>query len=419
MTASSREAAAVRRHGARQPGHPVLRFGALVVVAAVGFLTVGYLELVSRIEGQFDTRDNSSLVNEITPTAAATTEPGDASAGSALNILLMGSDDRSGENGVIGGTDAGGMRNDTTILLHISADRTRVELVSIPRDLQVQVSDCTLFDGTKVKGWYGDFNIAFSNGGKQGDAAEAAACAINTVQDLTGIPIDHWAVVDFAGFESMVDAIGGIPMCITQDISSKKANLYIDAGPHLLNGQQALAYARLRTAESGGVSGSDLQRITRQQELLRQTMRTLMGKNLLTDTAEITQFVKAMAGSMTMDEQLGDLTYLEGLAWSLRGLSIDDVTFATVPWEYTSDFLNVVATDDAATMWQELRDDTPLTVDAKGDASSAWDTGHDNTTATPAATGASSSAAPSGSATDASSTAGESTDDLLAQCTVQ
>ncbi|WP_143338020.1 LCP family protein [Demequina sp. NBRC 110054] len=408
MTSSSGRSGPARRHGARQPGHAVLRIGTMLVAAVMGFVLVGYQVFAHLVEGEFDTHDVTELINEVEATASASAGPVDTDAGDDLNILLMGSDTRSGDN-ADGNGDVGGMRNDTTVLLHISADRTRVEAISIPRDLQVQVSDCTLFDGTTVYGWYGDFNNAFANGGTQGSAAEAAACTINTVQDLTGVAIDHWAVVDFEGFKDMVDAIGGIPMCITQDISSKKAHLYLDAGAQVLDGKQALAYARLRTAEEGGVSGSDLQRITRQQELLRQTIRTLLGKNILTDTDEITQFVRAMASAMTMDEELGDLEYLEGLAWSLRGLSIDDVVFATVPWEYTEDYLNVVATEDAETMWEQLRNDEPLTVDAEGDASSEWDTGHGDATATPEATASTSE--------DADATDDESVvDDLLAEC---
>ncbi|MDN4471670.1 LCP family protein [Demequina zhanjiangensis] len=416
MSRARRARSAVRRHGAAQPGHPLIRATALVTAAALGFVTVGYEAYATRIEHEFDSVDNSSLIREVETTASA--DPEDTSAGQDVNILLMGSDVRDGENGAIGGREAGGMRNDTTVLLHISADRTRVEAVSIPRDLQVQVSDCTLFDGTEVNGWYGDFNNAFGNGGKQGDAAEAAACAINTVQDMTGIGIDHWAVVDFVGFEDMIDSIGGVPMCIPQDISSTTARLEITAGPHVLDGATALAYARLRTAETGGVSGSDLQRITRQQELLQQVARTLLGKNLLTDIDQLTQFVKAMAASLTMDTQLGDLQYLQGLAWSLRGLRTDDITFATVPWEYTEDFLNVLATEDAEAMWEQLRHDEPLTIDAEGDASSEWDSGRveaDSPTSSGSpTTNDASQQGTEGSAQDSA----ETVDDLLAECSI-
>jgi len=341
----------------------------MVVAAVLGFGVVYAQTLSSEIDGAFDQRSVDSIVTD------RPVKPTDGDAGQALNILLMGSDARDGENGEIGGVVAG-MRNDTTILMHISADRERVELVSIPRDTQVDISDCTLFDGTVVQGWTGDFNIAFANGGSQGDSAEAAACVINTVEDLTGIYIDHYAVVDFAGFEQIIDALGGVPMCIPGAISSIKANLDIEAGPQVLDGATALAYARLRTAETGDISGSDLQRITRQQELLNQIAATALSKNLLTDVGELTGFVRAAAEAMTMDPDLANTKYLLGLAYSLSGIDRDAIHFATVPWAYTEDLNNVVLLPEAQQTWEQLRTDTPLTAVAAGDASSEFDAGH-------------------------------------------
>ncbi|WP_430868524.1 LCP family protein [Demequina aurantiaca] len=357
-----------RRHASVNAARPWWQWVLMVLAAALGFGLV-YVQTVSnQIDGAFDAVSVESIVTD-RPDA-----PADGDAGKPVNILLMGSDVRDGENGEIGGV-VEGMRNDTTILMHVSADRSRVEMVSIPRDTQVAISDCTLFDGTPVKGWTGDFNIAFSNGGIQGDPAEAAACVINTVEDLTGIYIDHYAVVDFSGFANMVDALGGVPMCITEPISSKKAKLDIAAGPQVLDGATALAFARLRTAETGDVSGSDLQRITRQQELLDQVAATALSKNLLTDVGALTQFVRAGAESMTMDPELADTKYLLGLAYSLSGIDREAIVFATVPWQYTEDNLNVELLPEAELTWEQLRTDTPLSTVSAGDASSNWDDG--------------------------------------------
>ena len=238
------------------------------------------------MDSAFTPVDNSGLVSELpdpvdSTSATGAPDPADANSGKDINILLMGSDSRDGVNGKIGGRVASGMRNDTTIIMHISADRSRVDMVSIPRDAQVQNPTCKYFDGKTIKGSYGDFNVAFSNGGRHGDPAEAAACTINSVQKLTGIKIDHWAVVDFAGFQDMIDALGGVPMCVPEKTVSKKARLHLKAGPQILNGKEALGLARMRTAEVGDVSGSDLQRIARQHELLRQVSRVVLSKNLL------------------------------------------------------------------------------------------------------------------------------------------
>lgn len=393
----------------------------MVVAAILGFTVVYAATVANQIGGAFDSVDVDAIVSN------RPEKPASSGDGEPLNILLMGSDQRDGANGDIGGS-APGMRNDTTIIMHVSADRSRVELVSIPRDTQVKISDCTLFDGTPVPGWTGDFNIAFANGGKNGNAAEAAACVINTVEDLTGIYIDHYAVVDFSGFADMIDALGGVPMCIPTAISSKKARLYLEAGPQVLDGQTALGFARLRTAEEGGVSGSDLQRITRQQELLNQVAATALSKNLLTDVGALTKFVRAGAESMTMDPKLADTKYLLGLAYSLSGIDRDAIVFATVPWEYTADRNDVLLLPEAEETWEQLRSDTPLTAVAQGDASSTWDDGRNETSdshasATPLAQAAGESADNDTSVTAASTTvtgansAGQSAEEkLLADC---
>ncbi|MDN4478263.1 LCP family protein [Demequina sp. SYSU T00039] len=360
-----------------------LWWGAMAGVAVLGFLAVYANTLVTQLDTTLTA--NAQDVDHIVgarPSKSAT--PTDGAAGEPLTILLMGSDTRIGAgNQAVGGGDVEGMRNDTTILVHVSGDRTRIDAVSIPRDAQVEIPECTYLDGGTHPGGTGDFNIAFSNGGAQGNAAEAAACTIKTVEQLTGVYIDHYAVADFDGFIRMVDAIGGVPMCIPTRIVSREADLDLEAGPQILDGHEALGYARLRKAEVGGVSGSDLQRVTRQQQLLSQVARTVLAKNLLTDVGDLTQFVRAAAESLTMDPELADTSYIIGLAYALRGIDPGEITFATVPWQYTPDFLDVELLPEAEQMWDDIRNDRPLSVTAEGDASSAWDDGR-KTSETPA-----------------------------------
>jgi LCP family protein required for cell wall assembly len=342
------------------------------VAAVLGFGLVYANTVIGQVDDALTTADNWGLVsNPPPPTGSAA--PADTNAGSALNILLMGSDARNGRNGKIGGKVAKGMRNDTTLIMHISADRSRVDLVSIPRDARVKTPTCKYFDGTTFKGSTGDFNVAFSNGGRHGNPAEAAACAINSVQNLTGLKIDHWAVVDFGGFEDMIDAVGGVPMCVPERTVSKKAELDLDPGPQVLTGKEALGLARMRTAEVGNVSGSDLQRIGRTHQLLRQLSRVILSKNLLTDAGELTQFLKATASSLTMDPGLGSTKYMLGLAFSLRNIDPSAIGFYTVPWKLTDDYLDVIILKSAETMWAELRADEPLTKPGNDSAGKAWD----------------------------------------------
>ncbi len=365
-------------HARRRNPSRVLAWLGSVVAGAAGFGLVYANTVLGQVDEAFTASDNSALVSEVPAPVTSVSpskspDPTDLNDGEAINILLMGSDSRDGENGDIGGNVAQGMRNDTTIIMHIASDRSRVDLVSIPRDAQVEIPSCKYFDGTTIKATSGDFNVAFSNGGRHGDPAEAAACTINTVQKMTGLTIDHWAVIDFSGFEDMINALGGVPMCIPEKIVSKKARLNLEPGPQVLSGRQALGLARMRTAEVGDVSGSDLQRIARQHELLRQVSRVILSKNLLTDAGELTQFLKAAATAMTMDTDLASTKYLLGLGFSLRNVNPASINFYTVPWKYTEDFNNVIILDEARTMWGELAADEPLATVGKESAGDTWD----------------------------------------------
>jgi len=291
------------------------------------------------------------------PTATAEGPPGDLEAGNDINFLLIGSDSRSGTNGKIGGKVAGGMRSDTTMIMHVSGDRSRIDFLSIPRDMRVRVSDCKMFDGHIKKGWTGKFNIAFSNGGMNGNEAEAAACTMKTLQDLTHIKFDHYAVVDFAGFEKMINAVHGVPMCIPKKIDDRRSKLHIKAGPQVLSGKTALAYARVRHIGDG----TDLQRIERQQELVHNLSKKVLGMNVLTSVPQLTLLLKSAGQSMTMDPDLGSITYLLGLAYSLRNIDQDNINFMTVPWMYAGDKSgDVLAKPEAKAVYKRIKNDIPM-----------------------------------------------------------
>ncbi|WP_159448733.1 LCP family protein [Demequina sp. NBRC 110053] len=398
------------RHGDRLGPHPAVRALAIAVAAAVGFGIVFAQTVTSSFSGSLRTEDVDPLITS-TPDAPEPTQEG---AGEPVNILLIGSDVRSGDNAAIGGATGGGMRADVTIIAHVSGDSSRVDMVSIPRDLQVEVPDCTRFDGSAVPGGYGDFNVALANGGRGGNVAEGAACVINTIHDVFDVRIDHYAVVDFSGFVRMVDSLGGIPMCVPERIVSEDAELNLRAGPQVFDGLTALNWARLRTAEVGDVSGSDLQRIARQQDLLASTFRTAVSKNLFSDADQLAQFVRAGAESLTTDEKLGSLTAMASLAFRLRGLGPDDISYATVPWEYTDGRNNVVMTDDADILFDDLRHDRSLSVAAQGDATSEWgDDAGDEPASEPSAA---STVAPRSPQPESTATRTETVQDILAEC---
>ncbi|MBU4216156.1 MAG: LCP family protein [Actinobacteria bacterium] len=302
--------------------------------------------------------DVSALVPTISTTPSVA-NPSDPNAGQAVNILLLGSDERDGANADIGG-EAGGKRSDTAIVLHISADRTRVEAVSIPRDSMVKIPSCTMSDLSTTKAQSsGMFNSAFATGWDHGgDMASAAACAINTVQVNTGVTINHFVVVDFAGFQKMIDTIGGVPICIPKDMSDDYTGLDLKAGLQTLDGTQALQFARARHVS--GTDGSDITRIAHQQQLLAAVVQQVLSKNVLTNAGELIGFASAVSSSLTMDPGLS-LSTLTGLAYGLKNISGANITFMTIPWTTApTDKARVVWADGAADIWANMAADRPI-----------------------------------------------------------
>ena len=288
--------------------------------------------------------------------------PIDQKAGQALNILLLGSDARTPEEQITQGVD--GMRGDTTMLLHISQDRSRVDIVSIPRDTLVDIPSCALPDGSTTYEQYDAmFNSAFMLGGATGDVGAAASCTLSTVQQMTDVPIDGFVVVDFHSFEAVVDSIGGVEMCFTENVEDPEAALSITAGCHNLTGQQALGVARARHNIG---DGSDISRIGRQQELVFRIIEKLFSMNVFANTQTFYQVASDITENLDTSEGLGNLTFLAGLAYSMRGLDVDtNLSFVTMPFvPDMADPNRVRPSTQADRVWQALIDDTPIPADA-------------------------------------------------------
>jgi LCP family protein required for cell wall assembly len=399
---TSRSSAQTRNAAAKPPRGPAHarsqrtrragRAVGLLATAALAFGVVGGASALSDIQGNIASASVDDLLGD--RPEQATPDPSDPNAGKPLNILVMGSDERGGDNGhEVAGVD--GMRSDTTILVHVSADRSRVEMVSIPRDSRVDVPSCTVTGGKTTAPANTRFNAAFANGAMTGgDVASAAACTMKTVESLTDVYVDGFVVVDFAGFQNMVDAIDGVPICIPEAIDSPKADLRLDAGWQTLDGAQSLGFARARY---GVGDGSDLSRIGRQQQLLAATVNQVLSKNLLSDLGQVYGFVDAGTKSLTMSDNLASIPDLAGLAFSLRGATSGNITFMTVPNapDPQDPDAKVVWTDEADAVWAKVRADEPLvTPTAPAEEPTA-----------PAADGASDEESPEGSSTDAESTA--------------
>lgn len=345
------------RHAARQHRHPMLRAITVVAVGLVAFAVTGTALAYNALQGNITTHDLSSLLGEDRPGGEEAVDP---RVGQPLNVLVMGSDVRTGENAALGGApDTEGMRSDTTLLVHVSADRTRADIVSIPRDLLVDVPECQLPDGSTTRPQRDVmFNSAFALGGQDDRVDYAAACTIRTVEQMTGVFIDDFVVVDFAGFAKMVDALGGVPMCIEEPMRDRLAGLDLDAGEQVLDGHEALAYARARKSVG---DGSDISRIGRQQVLFGAMVRQVLSKNLLTDMPALYSFLDAATESVTAGPTIGRLPSMVGLANSVRAVPAGGVTFVTVPFDWAGN--RVAPNAHSAALWAAIAADEPIAPD--------------------------------------------------------
>ncbi|MYR45419.1 LCP family protein, partial [Streptomyces sp. SID5910] len=273
----------------------------------------------------------------------------------AQNVLVIGSDSRSGDGNERYGRDTGTERSDTTILLHLAAGRDSATAVSLPRDLMVDVPGCHRRDGSDTDPVFAQFNYAFEAGG--------SACTIRTVEKLTGIRIDHHVVVDFQGFKKMVDALDGVEVCLRKPVDDKDAKLRLPAGRVTLDGEQALGYVRARKSLG---NGSDTDRIDRQQRFLGALVTKVQSNDVLLNPVKLYPVLDAATSSLTTDPGLASLRGVYDLARGLRGIPTARVQFLTVPREsYARDAnRDQLVQPDAEKLFTRLRTDEPVAVAA-------------------------------------------------------
>ena len=348
------------RFGLLRGALAVLLAGVLFVVSSAGFV---YASLSSQFANRVVKIDDyaSDEQNKATP---------DSFEGRAVNILVVGTDSRNGASGELGAGDADdvpGLRNDSTMVIHVSADRSRVQIVSIPRDTLVDIPACKHRDGTTSEPTTDDmFNNAMVYGANGGDEPEdigpGIACVRSTVEKLSGMSIDAFMVVDFAGFINMIDALGGIWFNIPEDINDDSAGLYIDAGCWKLSGTHSLAYMRSRKGQG---DGSDISRIGRQQQLISAMLRELQAKDYVTDSGALLTFLQAAIQSVNVSPNLGDASADTNLLLNvLSKIDRTNIQFVTMPVEepYWDPNRRIAAEPMARNMWTALKQDKALPV---------------------------------------------------------
>ena len=279
----------------------------------------------------------------------------DAATTGPLNILVAGVDQRTGlthhQEVMLHVGDDVSTNSDTLMLVHVSADRSRVEVISIPRDSWVDIPGHGM---SKI-------NAAYGLGGPK--------LMVQTVENVTGLTINDYVEVNFLGFVKVIDALGGVNICLTQPVDDSYSGLQLSAGEHHVDGITALAYARDRHS----FAASDLARIQDQQKLLSSALTSAIHSGLLANPVKLSSFISAAVSALTVDKNLN----VSALADQMRGISTQDVRFLTVPVAnsnyVTPDGEDAVQLDQqaAGALFEKLRNDqdvAPATPTAKASA---------------------------------------------------
>jgi len=241
----------------------------------------------------------------------------------AFNVLIVGSDTRTGQPGRFGGAAAGGTLNDVNIVVHVSADHSRAVAVSVPRDMVIPIPSCPREDGSGMTAPMAaqPINVGLSYGG--------LACAVLVAENLTGLKIDYAGLITFNGVASLATAIGGVDVCVNAPVDDPYTGLkFPEKGTYNISGWEALAFLRSR---HGVGDGSDLGRISSQQVYLSSLVRKIQDEGVLLDPAKIYGLASVAANSMTLSNSLSSLDTMVAMAMVLKEIPREDIVFVQYP----------------------------------------------------------------------------------------
>ncbi|MFJ8364146.1 LCP family protein [Streptomyces sp. NPDC093984] len=345
--------------GSRRRRRRALRWSATVLsVVILGTAGVGYL-YYQHLNGNIRKGERSSGDSK-----AQKTQP-NAAGQTPVNILLIGSDSRNSDANVALGGSRDNRGNpplaDVEMLIHLSADRKSAAVVSIPRDTRVEIPKCTdPATGHEYPPTNAIINESLARGGP--------GCTLATWQNLTKVYIDHWMMIDFAGVVKMADAIGGVDVCVNQNVWDRPlpkapggSGLKMTAGTKKVTGKQALQWLRTRHAW-----GSDLLRARAQHMYMNSMIRTLKSQNVFTDTGRLMNLAEAATKSLQVSEEIGSVRKLYDLAMQLKTVPTNRITMTTMPNVADPQNDDHVVPDgaNADKIWEMIRDDVPF--DDKG-----------------------------------------------------
>nr|WP_179492518.1 LCP family protein [Microbacterium immunditiarum] len=250
-----------------------------------------------------------------------------------VNVLLVGTDSCEGANAALSGAcqagDTEGERNDVTMLLHISDNPRRVTVVSFPRDMLVPIPACPRAEGGEYSAMSSQMiNASYMYGG--------LACTVKTVEALTGEDIQFAGAIRWTGVINMSDAIGGVDVCVTGDVHDPHTGLTLAAGTHTLEGVQALQFLRMR---HGIADGSDLGRISNQQQFMSSLVRRLQGESVLSNPSTLfslatTAMTQVTQGQLVLSRSLTNPTLMVQIAMAVKDVDYSDIVFVQYPTRY-------------------------------------------------------------------------------------
>lgn len=241
-----------------------------------------------------------------------------------VQILVLGTDTREGTDGRYGsdGSSAGRGKSDVMMLMNMSADRERVTVVSLPRDLLTTIPSCTDPETGAVypEQPSAQLNAALSYGGP--------GCTVAAVNEMTGLEIDHFMMADFNAVKELSTVIGGVEVCVNEPINDTYSDLQLPAGVSTVQGEQALAF--LRTRHSFG-DGGDRGRIRAQQSFLASMARKIQSEGTLTNVPRLYSIAEAVVTNLTVDEGLAEIQRLLALADRIKDVDLGKVAFVSLP----------------------------------------------------------------------------------------
>lgn len=290
---------------------------AVVLVSAISVVAIAF----ARVAAEFNANKVDIGTGGAPPIGAHSGE---------VNLLLVGSDTRNGQKGHYGG-NPGSTLNDVNILIHVSADHAKATVISIPRDLYVDVPACPdpTRPGQRLPAETGvKINTTLEHGG--------IGCVRDTVTALTGITIPYAALITFDGVVEMSNAVGGVPVCVAKAINDDYTGLHLSAGTHTLQGPTALEFLRTR---HGVGDGSDLTRISSQQVFLSALVRKIKSNSTLTDVTKLYGLAKAAANSMVLSSTLANVDTMVSIARAVAPIPLSRFVLVQYPTVVSGDGL--------------------------------------------------------------------------------